>query len=259
LLNRSTRKLALTDAGKTYLASCRQILEAVEEAESAAAGEYTSPRGKLIVTAPIVLGRLHVLPVTLDFLSVYPEVDVQLVLGDHLLDLLEEHIDLAVRIGELPDSSNIATRVGTIRQVVCASPQYLARKGMPAKPHDLTKRECITVSGLMMPDVWVFKNGRGIESIPVHSRLVVNTAEAAIDAAIAGAGLVNALSYQVESAVKAGELSIVLEKFEPDPIPVSLMFNGNRMLPLKLRAFLDFAAPRLRQRLEAERGAKRQK
>jgi len=250
LLNRSTRKMALTDAGKIYLAACKQILNAVDEAETQAAGEYSAPKGQLIITAPIVFGRLHVLPVTVDFLKAYPDVDVKLVLGDRLLDLLEEHIDLAIRIGELPDSSLIATRVGTIRQLVCASPDYLAIHGTPKNPHELFKHECITLPVLAMADVWTFRTSRGKESIPVHSRLVVNTAEAAIDAAIAGVGLVNALSYQVEAAIKSGALVIVLQKFEFAPMPVSLMFTGQRILPLKLRAFLDFAAPRLRARLE---------
>ena len=252
LLNRTTRKLSLTDAGKVYLSACKQILDAVSEAESEAAGEYSSPKGQLIITAPIVFGRLHVLPVVVDFLKAYPDVDVQLVLGDRLLDLLEEHINLAIRIGELPDSSNIATRIGSIRQVVCASPQYLSTHGTPAKPQDLIKHECITLPVLTMPDVWVFKSSRGKESIPIHSRLVVNTAEAAIDAAVAGVGLVSALSYQVEFAIKSGALCTVLEKFESAPMPVSMMFKGQRILPLKLRAFLDFASPRLRQRLMSD-------
>lgn len=257
LLNRSTRKLTLTDAGKTYLVSCRQILESVEAAEAAAAGEYSAPRGKLMITAPIVMGRMHVLPVVLDFIKAYPDVDVQLVMEDRMLDLLEEHIDLAVRIGELPDSSQIATRVGTIRQVICASPEYLNKNGTPEKLADITRHECITFSKLSSSDVWAFKNGRKTELVEIHSRLVINTAEAAIDAAIAGAGLVSALSYQIESAIAAGALKIVLEKFEPAPMPVSLIFTGQRMLPLKLRAFLDFATLRLRERLSFDRVAKR--
>jgi DNA-binding transcriptional LysR family regulator len=249
LLNRSTRQLTLTDAGQSYLAACKQILEAVQEAESAAAGEYSAPRGQLIVTAPIVFGRLHVLPVTTDFLRAYPEVDVQLVLGDRPLDLLEEHIDLAVRIGELPDSSLIATRVGAIRQVVCASPGYLAEHGVPNEPHDLSRHACVTFAGLRQASAWTFRTGRDKAAVPVHSRLVVNTAEAAIDAAIAGTGLTSVLSYQVESAIKSGKLKLVLQDFEPAPVPVNIVYAGQRRLPQKLRAFLDFATPRLRDRL----------
>lgn len=255
LLNRSTRKLTLTDAGESYLTACKQILEAVAEAESAAAGEYSSPKGHLIITAPIVFGRLHVLPVTTEFFKAYPEIDVQLVLGDRTLDLLEEHIDLAVRIGELPDSSHIATRVGTIRHVVCASPAYLAKQGTPANPQDLVGHNCVTFMGLSLPNAWTFEMGRAKVAIPIHSRLVVNTAEAAIDAAIAGVGLTRVLSYQVENAVSAGALCIVLQQFETASMPISLVYTGQRLLPLKLRAFLDFATPRLRARLDSTCGA----
>jgi DNA-binding transcriptional LysR family regulator len=251
LLNRSTRQLTLTDAGQSYLAACKQILDAVHEAESAAAGEYSAPRGQLVVTAPIVFGRLHVLPVTTDFLRAYPEVDVQLVLGDRSLDLLEEHIDVAVRIGELPDSSHVATRVGTIRRVVCASPAYLAEHGTPHDLHDLSRHTCVTFAGLMQPADWSFRTGRDRVSIPVHSRLVVNTAEAALDAAIAGVGLTSVLTYQAESAIQSGALQVVLPDFESAPIPISLVHAGQRQLPQKMRAFLDFATPRLRGRLAA--------
>jgi len=249
LLNRSTRQLTLTDAGEAYLAACKQILEAVHEAESAAAGEYSEPRGQLVVTAPIVFGRLHVLPVTTEFLRAYPEVDVQLVQGDRSLDLLEEHIDVAIRIGELPDSSLIATRVGAIRQVVCASPAYLKEHGTPKNPQDLIQYSCVTFAGFRQPDAWTFGTGRDKVAVPVRSRLVVNTAEAAIDAAIAGTGLTSVLSYQVEGAVKSGALKIVLPDFEPASLPVSIVHAGQRKLPQKLRAFLDFATPRLRERL----------
>jgi len=249
LLNRSTRQLTLTDAGQSYLAACKQILEAVQEAESAAAGEYSVPRGQLVVTAPIVFGRLHVLPVTTEFLRAYPDVDVQLVLGDRSLDLLEEHIDVAVRIGELPDSSHVATRVGTIRRIVCASPAYLREHGTPSAPHDLARHVCVTFAGFQQASIWTFGAGRDKVSIPVHSRLIVNTAEAAIDAAIAGTGLTSVLSYQAESAIQGGALQLVLEDFEPPPIPVSLIYAGQGLLPLKLRAFLDFATPRLRDRV----------
>jgi DNA-binding transcriptional LysR family regulator len=249
LLNRSTRHLTLTDAGLAYLTACKQILEAVHEAESAAAGEYSAPKGQLFVTALIVFGRLHVLPVTTEFLRVYPDVDVQLVLSDRSLDLLEEHIDLAVRIGELPDSSHIATRVGSIRQVVCASPAYLDEHSTPNDPRDLSRHACVTFTGLMPAAAWTFMSGRNKLTVPVHSRLTVNTAEAAVDAACAGAGLTSVLSYQVEDAIQRGELRIVLQEFETAPVPINLVYAGQRLLPQKLRAFLDFVTPRLREKL----------
>jgi DNA-binding transcriptional LysR family regulator len=249
LLNRSTRKLTLTDAGKSYHAACKRILEEVGEAERAAAGEYRAPRGELIVTAPIAFGRMHVVPTAAAFLDAYPDIVVRLVLSDRMHNLLEDHVDLAVRIGEPPDSSLIATRVGAVRHVVCASPRYLAEHGTPSDPADLVRHDCLAFSGLVSPGAWMFTmNGKTV-SVPIHSRLVVNTAEAAIDAATAGAGLTRVLSYQVEHAIKAGTLAIVLRKYEPAPIPVNLMYAGQSLLPLKLRAFLDFATPRLRARV----------
>ena len=248
LLNRSTRRLTLTDAGKTYLEACRRIIRDVSEAERSAAGEYSAPRGELIVTAPIVLGRLHILPIVAEFLKTYADVDVRLMLSDRVLDLLGDNVDLAVRIGDLPDSSMMATRVGTIRTVVCASPAYLAEQGTPATPEELIAHDCITFAGVMSTETWRFTSGTE-PGVPVLSRLIVNTAEAAVDAAIAGVGLTRVLSYQVADAINAGTLEIVLERFEPPPVPVSLVCTERRLLPAKVRAFLDFAAPRLRARL----------
>ncbi|MDX8455464.1 LysR family transcriptional regulator [Mesorhizobium sp. VK9D] len=249
LLNRSTRRLTLTDAGQSYLDACRRILDEVSEAERIAAGEYSSPTGELVITAPVVFGRLHVLPVITDFLAVYPQVDIRLSLSDRITQLIEEHIDLAVRIGELPDSAMVAIRVGSIRRIVCASPDYLAGHGTPTEPRGLAGHNCITFEGLAAPAAWSFVTGKGEATVPVRSRLQVNTAEAAIDAAIAGLGLTKVLSYQADAAVRAGALRVVLEPFEPPPWPVSLVHAGQGRLPVKLRAFLDFAAPRLKERL----------
>ncbi|TPJ78347.1 LysR family transcriptional regulator [Mesorhizobium sp. B2-6-2] len=249
LLNRSTRRLTLTDAGQSYLAACRRILDEVSEAERDAAGEYSSPTGELVITAPVVFGRLHVLPVITGFLAVYPQVDVRLTLSDRIAQLVEEHIDLALRIGELPDSAMVAIRVGSIRRIVCASPAYLALHGTPATPQDLAGHDCVTFEGLAAPAAWSFGTGKAETITPVRSRLQVNTAEAAIDAAIAGLGLTKVLSYQADAAVRAGALRLVLQAFEPPPWPVSLVHAGQGRLPVKLRAFLDFAAPRLKERL----------
>jgi len=249
LLTRSSRRLALTDAGQSYVAACKRILDDVEEAERAAAGEYTAPRGELIITAPVVFGRLHVLPVVADFLRAYSEIDLRIVLSDRVVNLFEEHVDLAVRIGDLPDSSLVATRVGTIRRVVCASPAYFAARGTPQRPGDLGAHDCVTFEVLGAPDTWTFPAGKSTTSVRVHSRLVVNTAEAAIDAAIAGVGITRVMSYQVATAIREGSLAVALREFEPSPWPVSLVYGGGRLLPLKVRAFLDFAAPRLRTRL----------
>lgn len=246
LLNRSSRRLTLTDAGRSYVADCKRILEDVREAERAASGEYSAPKGDLIITAPIVFGRVHVLPVVAAFLKVHPHIDIRIVLVDRMVNLLEEHIDLAVRIGELPDSSLVATRVGAIRRVVCGSPAYFAAQGTPKSPGELAAHDCVTFEGLMSPHTWTFRMGKADMPVTIRSRLIVNTAEAAIDAAIAGVGITRVLSYQVANAMRAGALALALEEFEPVPWPVSLVYAGQRLLPLKLRAFLDFAAPRLK-------------
>ena len=249
LLNRSSRQLTLTDAGRSYVAACRRILEDVSDAERAVSGEYSAPKGELLVTAPIVFGRLHVLPVAIEFLAAYPDVDLRLALTDRLINLLEEHVDLATRIGELPDSSLIATRIGSIRHVACGSPAYFAQRGTPEHPADLNRHSCVTFEGLAAADRWTFRMGKSDVSVAIRSRLAVNTATAAIDAAVAGLGITRVLSYQVANAVRAGALTVVLADFEPALWPVSLVYAGGRLLPLKLRAFLDFAAPRLRAKL----------
>lgn len=252
LLHRSTRKLALTDAGQAYLAACKSILDDVDEAERAAAGEFSAPKGGLVITAPIVFGRLHVLPVTTDFLKAYPDVDVRLVLGDRVLNLLDEHVDLALRIGELPDSSLVASRLGTTRQVVSGSPAYLDKRGRPLQLAELSRHEIITFDGLMAQEAWKFRVGSNDVSVPVHSRLTVNTADAAVAAAIAGTGLTRTLCYQVTPWLQQNALELALPQFEPAPWPVSLVYVRQGRLPLKVRAFLDFAGPRLKARLAGE-------
>ncbi|HEX9237512.1 MAG TPA: LysR family transcriptional regulator [Xanthobacteraceae bacterium] len=250
LFIRSTRKLALTEAGAAYLPACKLILEQIGDAERAASGEYLSPRGDVVVTAPIVFGRLHVLPAINEFLASYPEIDVRLVLSDRNVHLIDDHVDLAVRIGALRDSSMMATRVASVRRVVCASPGYLAGYGTPKVPDHLSTLACITFDSLMSSAAWRFTSpGSRIErSVPIRSRLSVNTAEAAIDAAIAGVGLTRVLSYQGAKAVAERKLKIVLAKYEPDPLPVSLVHLGRGRLPLKTRAFVDSLASRIRQR-----------
>lgn len=248
LLHRTTRKLSLTDAGVAYVDACRRILEQVGEAERAAAGEHASPRGELVITAPVNFGRLHVVPVVAEFLAEYPEININLVLTDRVVHLMDEHADVAVRIGELPDSTLVATRVGTVRRVVCGSPAYLKAHGAPAAPRDLAAHQCVTFEVMASMRAWVFGTGRREIAVPVQSRLTVNTAEAAIAAATLGVGLIRVLSYQVNDAVRSGRLVIVLEAFESSPLRVSLVHKGKAPLPLKLRAFLDFVTPRLRSR-----------
>lgn len=249
LLNRSGRRLTLTDAGRSYVAVCRRILEDVSEAERAVAGEYSAPQGDLIVTAPIVFGRLHVLPVVVEFLKIYPAINIRLVLADRVFDLREDRVDLAIRIGALPDSSLKAIRIGSIRRVVCGSAGYFGRLGKPKSPSELSDHDCVTFEGLSSADAWTFRIKRSEQPIAIRARLVVNTAEAAIDAAIAGVGITRVLSYQIAQALMTGALHVALQAFEPAPWPVNLVYGSGRVLPLKLRAFLDFAAPRLKARL----------
>ena len=249
LMTRSTRQLVLTDAGRDYLAACQQILEQVDEAEQAASGAYANARGELVIAAPIVFGRLHVVPVVAAFLEQYPDVDVRLRLGDRNINLLEEHIDIALRIGELPDSNLVATQLGSVRQVVCASPGYLQRFGTPSVPGDLADHQCVTFEGLMSSSTWSFQSAKGVERVRVRSRLGVTTADAAIATAIAGLGVTRVLSYQAADAFGQGLLVRILGEHEPPAVPVSLIYSGQGRLPKKTRAFIDFAITPLRAQL----------
>lgn len=247
---RSSRRLTLTVAGSAYAEACRRIIEDLDEAERAASGEFTEPRGGLVIAAPIVFGRLHVLPVVSAFLSAYPNIDVRLVQSDRVEDLVEDHIDVAIRIGDLPVSNLISAKLGEIRHVVCASPAYLKSGLNLGSPTDLVHHDCVTFEKLNNADHWSFVDGDVPLSVTVHSRLVVNTAEAAIDAAIAGAGITRVLSYQVARELAKGSLVTALKNFEPAASPIHLVYAGGRRMPIKLRAFLDFSAPRLRQSLQ---------
>ncbi len=247
LLTRTTRKIALTDAGTTYVDAARRILEQVEEAERQASGEFAIPKGELVITAPVQFGRLYVLPVVTDFLATFPAINVRLMLADRTIDLVDEHVDMAVRIGNLPDSAMVATRVGTVRRVVCGSPAFFAGRGVPKEPADLLGLPCISVEILTPAAGWQFqKPGAKAIEVPIRPRLSVTTTEAAAEAAIRGAGITRLLYYQVAGAVAAGALKLVLEDFEPEPAPIHLVHLARGQMPLKMRHFLDFAAPRLR-------------
>ncbi len=243
LLIRTTRRLALTDAGATYLAAARRILDEIDGAEREAAGEFAVPKGELVVTAPLHFGRLHVLPVVADFLALFPAINVRLRLADRNVVLVDDHVDVAVRIGRLDDSTMVATRVGSMRTVSCASPALLARHGVPAAPQDLAGLPVVAVDAPM-------PGSAGPGDLAPVPRLSVTTTEAAVQAAILGIGVARLLHYQVADAVEAGTLRIVLAAFEPAPVPVHLVHAVRGQLPLKMRRFLDFAAPRMRERLD---------
>lgn len=249
LINRTTRSLELTEAGRIYLNACERILEEIAEAERMASGEYRAPKGKLFVTAPTVFGRLHILPLVADFLKAYPDIDVHLMLTDRKVDLIDEHQDVAIRIGELPDSTMLAIRGGLIRKVVCGSPAYFKKNGIPKKPKDLSNHECISIQSLVPPDHWIFQKNKLNISVSIHSRLVVSTVEAGLDAAVAGVGVTMALSYQIEKLEKEGKIKTILEDYESETLPVHLLHVAGGVVPQKLRAFLDFVSPRLKKTL----------
>ncbi|HEU5057435.1 MAG TPA: LysR family transcriptional regulator [Kofleriaceae bacterium] len=252
LLHRTTRSVSLTGDGERTLERCRRVLAEFDALEDAA-GEEADLRGILAVTAPALFGRLHVLPVATAFLAAHPAVDLRLTLIDRVVSLAEEGIDVAVRIGALPDSALVALGLGQVRLVVCGSPDYLARAGTPRAPADLARHACLVFSGASpVPDRWSFPSGRGgrrrEQAVGVRPRLVVNSADAAIDAAVAGLGLVRVLSYQVDRLVAARALRIVLAGFEPAPVPVQLVHLPG-IQPRLASAFAAAAAPALRERL----------
>ena len=244
LFNRSSHKLVLTDAGSSYFAACKRILADVTEAERTAAGEYSEPTGELTVTTPIAFGRSVLMPIMADFLKAYPNIKARLIPTDQALSLFQEDIDVGVRIGTLPDSSLVAIPVGTTRRVVCASPTYLAARGTPRTLEDLAGHDCISYAGFSAPDAWSFVRDKVTVEVPVKTRLIVGSAEAACAAAQAGIGLTVVFAYQLQAT--HGALTTLLDDFQPAPRPVNLVYAACRFLPIKVRAFLDFSAPRLK-------------
>ena len=247
LFNRSSRQLVLTDAGSSYLAACKRILADVTEAERTASGEYAAPTGELSVTTPIGIGRTILIPIMVDFLKTYPDIKARLIPSDRPLSLFQEHIDVGVRLGALPDSSLKALSVGTTCRVACASPAYLAARGTPRQPEDLAGHDCIHYAGFSQPDAWTFVRDKATIAVPVSTRLFVGSAEAAYAAARAGIGITIALSYQLTTAPEPRAVTTLLDEFRPPPLPINLVYAANRFLPIKVRAFLDFAAPRLKR------------
>jgi DNA-binding transcriptional LysR family regulator len=251
LLMRSNRNVSLTEAGQSFVAASRRILQDLGDAERDASGENVTLRGELVLSAPIALGRFYLLPVVMDFLRDHPSIDIRMMLADRRLNLIEDHIDIGLRVGELEDFSLVAKKVGTVRRVVCGSPTYLARRDTPKTPADLKGHDCITFENTLSSQTWEFNVGKGEKSFPIHSRLIVSTAEAAIDAAVGGLGLTRMLDYQVAAQRRAGALKLVLESFKSSPKPVHLIYEAARHLPLKIRTFLDYAAPRLKKAIQA--------
>ena len=251
LLHRSTRALYLTGFGETYLATCREVLAQLDAAERGAVAEHEQPSGLLTITAPLRMGQLHVRPVLDAFLDAHPAVQARLLLLDRVTSLLDEGIDVAIRVAHLPDSSMVATGLGEVRRVLCAAPSYLERRGTPREPAALRDHDCIMERDGAEAELWRFfsPSGKTLLPVPIRPRLVVNSSSAAVDSAVEGHGITRVMSYQAAAAVRAGDLVILLAAHEPPPIPVHLITPSARVGAAKQRAFVDFAAPRLRRRL----------
>lgn len=250
LLTRTTRKIGLTDAGAAYAQAAKAILEQVAEAERIATGEFVAPRGELVISAPELFGRLYVLPVVSEFLSLYPEINIKLVLSDRNVDLFDDQIDLVARIGHLPDSGMVGTRVGTVRCVMCASPRLLEAQGVPETPEALKQMPCISTYGPNITTAWRFldpQKGSPIE-LSLTPRLLTSTG-ALVDAAVQGTGVARLLHYQAMAPIESGTLRLILEDYELNPFPVNLLHVAQSHMPLKMRRFLEFATPRLRHSL----------
>lgn len=247
LLERTTRKVRVTDAGVRYLADCKRLLAEIEDAEAAVSGEHSAPRGQLGVTASVMFGRLFVAPILVEFLGKYPQVRARAVLHDRVVDLLDEGLDVAVRIAHLDDSSLTSVKVGAVRRVTCASPGYLKERGVPRAPKDLAEHQTFVFSSERSAPAWSFEHQGRPSSFRPRATLLANASEVGIDAAVAGAGITRALSYMVAAHVRAGRLRLVLEDYEAPPIPIHVVYREGRRAPARVRAFVDFVVPRLRK------------
>jgi DNA-binding transcriptional LysR family regulator len=239
LLQRTTRQVTLTDAGSRYLERARRILADLEEAEGSVEGERSRPGGRLVISAPVGFGRLHVSPVLSAYLQRYPDVSAELRLADRVINLVEEGVDLAVRIGHLPDSTLVARHVGEMRRIVVASKDYLEARGEPKHPAELSAHQTIQFGAMTAPSDWRFVDDGSEIRISPAARLTTNSADAAIQHAEAGGGVTRVMAYQAAASLKAGRLKIVLEKFEMPPLPIHIVYPTSRLLSAKVRTFID--------------------
>lgn len=246
LFNRTTRFVRATEAGQRYLEDSRRIIGEIDDADEAAAGVNAAPRGQLAVTAPVLFGKMFVLPAILEYLRRYPAMEVSALFLDRVVNLLEEGLDVGVRIGELPDSSMKAARVGAVRRVLCASPEYLTKHGTPDKPAALSTHSIIAASGVSPTHEWKFRQGGKSIAAHVTPRLTVNSNDAAIDAALQGFGITRLLSYQIAPQVASGRLKIILREFEAAPMPIHVLHREGRYGSAKVRSFVDLIVDQLR-------------
>lgn len=247
LLNRTTRRIHLTEEGAQYLEQCRVILSAVQEAETRLTSRQTEPQGKLAVTASVLFGRRYVAPIVSEFVRRYPNVSADMLLVDRVVNMVEEGLDVGVRIGHLRDSSLVAIPVGEVRPVVCASSPYLRRYGIPLAPEDIRAHRCVRHTGLAPRDEWHFRVGRRNVSIPITSVITCNEIDSALNACANGLGLGMFLSYQIAPYRKSNKLIHVLEEFETEPWPVQVIYPHSRRLSTTVRAIVDACVKSLRQ------------
>ncbi len=258
VFNRTTRSLAITDVGQRFLESARRVIAELAEAEKDAVGEAAMPRGRITVTASATFGRSVLVPVVGDFLSRHPGITASVMLFDRVVNLVEEGIDLAVRIGDLPDSTLVARRVGAVHRLLVASPGYLAKHGMPVSPSALRDHAVIAFTGLMPNREWRFASGTRRPSVSLQPTIEINDAAAAIGTAEAGHGITVALSYMVGDQIRDGTLVSVLDGFVPPALPVHLVYPHARLVAPRIRAFIDHAAPMLKAALEQRAWSRRQ-
>jgi DNA-binding transcriptional LysR family regulator len=250
LINRTTRRMALTNEGREYYDCCKRVLAEVEQAESALTARQGSPHGRLRITASVMLGSMHVAPVLSAFAARHPAVTAELLLLDQPLDLVAEGMDLAVRIGRLPDSALVAIPVGVARRMLCASPAYLKRAGAPRSPEELAAHRCVASSGPARGFQWQLGSGKQAKLVKVRPAFSSNQIAAAIDAAVSGLGIGQFLDYQVQAHVASGRLKRILVDFEPPAQPINLVHPHARLPSPNVRAFIDWGVPRLRSRLQ---------
>ncbi|OUS29051.1 LysR family transcriptional regulator [Thalassotalea sp. 42_200_T64] len=246
LLTRTTRYVRTTDAGLRYLTDAKRILNDVHMANEAAAGINAAPTGHLAITAPVMFGRMFVMPGIIDYLNQYPNTEVDAIFLDRVVNLLEEGLDVGVRIGELPNSSMRALRVGSVRLILCAAPEYLQRNGIPQQPADLSQHTIISSRAMNNSSDWRFEQQAQKYQVNIKPRVTVTTNDAAIEAALSGFGLTRLLSYQVAPYLASGQLNIVMENYEPAAKPVHIVHRESHLTTAKVRAFIDLMAKRLR-------------
>lgn len=250
LIQRTTRKLRFTDAGSQYFEDSKHILMQIQEANAAVAGLNAEPRGRLTITAPVLFGRMFVMPSIIDYMQRYPQVQVVANFIDRLTNVVDEEIDVAIRIGHLPDSSLRAIKVGQVRQVLCAAPAYLQQHGQPTTPADLHQHAIVASSAISSRVEWRFTQGDELLRLDINPRLMVTSNDAAVSAAVGGLGITRLLSYQVKQEVERGNLSLLLQEFEEAPWPVHVVHREDKHGSTKVRSFIDSIVEHLRGQIE---------